>query len=450
MLSINWLNYSSIFQSANVSYLYDFMRPIITFLALYLLLPLLTAGQTVVSIKIEGVINPVTADFLKEAIENAKSKKATCLLIHLNTPGGLLQSTREMVTALLESPVPVVVYVSPEGAHAGSAGVFITMAAHIAAMAEATNIGAAHPVNMSGSMDSVMSEKVTNDAAAFIRSIAAKRNRNLDWAEAAVRQSLSITAAEAILKNVVDLMAFSDQDLMNQLEGKQINFNKGLLILHTKNARIESYDMSTMDKILNMISDPNIAYLMMMLGFFGILFEMFNPGAMVPGIIGVIALIFSFYAMRTLPINYAGLALIIFGVLLLLLEIKIVSHGILAIGGIVSLLLGSMMLIKAGSPLEIAGISKTLIIFTTAVTALLFLFVIGAGAKSQKRKPVTGLEAMTGLTGIVLDALAPNGRVRVNGEIWNAASTNGAIGEGASVRVTAVKQFVLYVEKIAT
>jgi membrane-bound serine protease (ClpP class) len=424
------------------------MKQIFTFFALLFLLPLVTAGQTVVSIKIEGIINPVTADFLKEAIETARSKKASCLLIHLNTPGGLLQSTREMVTALLESPVPVVVYVSPEGAHAGSAGVFITMAAHIAAMAEATNIGAAHPVNMSGSMDSVMSEKVTNDAAAFIRSIAGKRNRNLDWAEAAVRQSLSITATEAILKNVVDLMAFSDQDLLNQLEGKQINFNKGVLTLHTKNARIESYDMSTMDKFLNMISDPNIAYLLMMLGFFGILFEMFNPGAMVPGIIGVIALIFSFYTMRTLPINYAGLALVIFGILLLLLEIKIVSQGILAIGGIVSLLLGSMMLIKAGSPLEIAGISKLLVVITTAITGMFFLFVIGAGAKSQKRKPVTGLEAMTGLTGVVLDALEPEGRVRVNGEIWNAVADIGAIPKGETVRVNAVKKFVLTVEKV--
>jgi membrane-bound serine protease (ClpP class) len=343
------------------------MRQIFTILALYFLLPLHSAGQTVVSVKIEGIINPVTADFLNEAIENAKSKKATCLLIHLNTPGGLLQSTREIVTALLESPVPVVVYVSPEGAHAGSAGVFITMAAHIAAMAEATNIGAAHPVNLRGSMDSVMSEKVTNDAAAFIRSIAAKRNRNLEWAEDAVRKSLSITAAEAMLKNVVDLMAFSDRDLLNQIDGKQVKLNGGLVTLQTKNATIESFKMSTLDQLLNTLSDPNIAYLLMMLGFFGILFELFNPGAMVPGIIGVIALIFSFYTMRTLPINYAGLALVIFGIVLLLLEIKIVSQGILAIGGIVSLLLGSMMLIKAGSPLEVAGISKWLILITTVL-----------------------------------------------------------------------------------
>ena len=424
------------------------MKHIFTFFALYFLMPLLAAGQTVVSIKINGPINPVTADFINQAIENANTKKATCLLIHLNTPGGLLQSTREIVTALLESPVPIIVYVSPEGAHAGSAGVFITMAAHIAAMAEATNIGAAHPVSMGGAMDSIMSEKVTNDAAAFIRSIAAKRNRNLEWAEDAVRKSVSISAGEAILKKVVDLMAFSDKDLLNQVDGKQIKLNSGVVTLHTKNATIETFKMSAIDKLFNILSDPNIAYLMMMLGFFGVLFELFNPGAILPGIIGVIALIMAFYAMRTLPVNYAGLALIIFGVLLLLLEIKIISHGMLAIGGIAALLLGSMMLIKASSPLELAAISNWLIFATTAVAALLFLFVIGAGIKAQKRKPVTGIEAMTGLKGITLDALEPEGRVIVQGETWNASSISGNISKGETVRVNAIKKFTLYVEKV--
>jgi len=426
------------------------MKHIFTLLALILLLSRMAIGQTVVSIKIEGVINPVTADFVHEAIQHASSRKAACLLIHLNTPGGLLQSTREIVTELLESPVPVVVYVSPEGAHAGSAGVFITLAANIAAMAEASNIGAAHPVSLQGSMDSIMSQKVTNDAAAFIRSIAAKRNRNLEWAEDAVRKSISITASEAIVKRVVDLIAFSDKDLLNQVDGKQIKLSSGVVTLHTKDATIEEYGMSTMDKILNVISDPNIAYLMMMLGFFGILFELFNPGAILPGITGVIALILAFYAMHTLPINYAGLALIIFGVILLLLEIKIVSHGMLAVGGIVSLLLGSMMLIKASSPLELAGISKLLIIATTAVLATLFLLVAGAGLKAQKRTPVTGLESMRGLLAITLDPLTPAGRVRVHGEIWNASSLEGNIEKGETVRINAVKKMVLFVEKVKT
>ena len=414
----------------------------------YILVPLQATGQTVVSIKIEGVINPVTADFIKEAIRNAHSKKAVCLLIHLNTPGGLLQSTREIVTELLESTVPVVVYVSPEGAHAGSAGVFITMAAHIAVMAEATNIGAAHPVNLRGSMDSVMSEKVTNDAAAFIKSIAAKRNRNLQWAEDAVRKSISITASEAILKNVVDLMAFSDKDLLTEIDGREIKLNNSSVVLHTKNAVIDTYRMSAFDHFLNAISDPNIAYLMLMLGFFGVLFELFNPGAILPGIVGVIALILAFYTMRALPINYAGLALIIFGVLLLLLETFIVSHGLLAIGGIVSLCLGSLMLIKVSSPLEVAAISKLLIIITTVLMGLLFSFVIGAGLKAQKRKSVTGLEAMTGLIGIASEALEPNGQVNVKGEIWNASAVTGHIKKGEAVRINAIKKLVLYVEKV--
>ncbi len=424
------------------------MKIIFILLIFYIMAPFQAASQRVVSIKIEGVINPVTADFIHEAIQNAHSKKATCLLIHLNTPGGLLQSTREIVTELLESPVPVVVYVSPEGAHAGSAGVFITMAAHIAAMAEATNIGAAHPVNLRGSMDSVMSEKVTNDAAAFIKSIATKRNRNLQWAEDAVRKSLSITATEAILKNVVDLMAFSDKDLLTQIDGREVKLNSGTVVLQTRNAEIDTYRMSAFDQFLNTISDPNIAYLMLMLGFFGVLFELFNPGAILPGIVGVIALVLAFYAMRTLPINYAGLALVIFGVLLLLLEMFIVSHGLLAIGGIVSLFLGSMMLIKVSSPLEVAAISKLLIVITTALMGLLISFVVGAGLKAQKRKAVTGLEAMTGLTGIALEALEPNGQVNVKGEIWNALSVGGPIKKGEFVKINEIKKLVLYVEKV--
>ncbi len=424
------------------------MKHIFTFVAFLFLAPLLSTGQQVLSIKIDGPINPVTADFIHGAIEDATQKNATCLLIHLNTPGGLLQSTREIVTDLLESDVPIIVYVSPEGAHAGSAGVFITMAANIAAMAEASNIGAAHPVSMQGAMDSIMSEKVTNDAAAFIRSIAAKRNRNLEWAEDAVRKSIAITATEAVLQNVVDLIAFSDKDLMNQVDGKSIKLKNKTVVLHTKNATINEFNMTALDKLLNVISDPNMAYLLMMLGIFGVLFEFFNPGAMIPGIIGVIALVLAFYAMHTLPINYAGLALIIFGIILLLLEIKIISHGILAVGGIVSLLLGSMMLIKAGSPLEVASISKVLIIATTAVTAAFFLLVIGAGIKAQKRKPVTGIEAMIGLTGIAMDPLNPEGRVNINGEIWNASAINEHINIGDQVKINEIRKLILYVNKV--
>jgi membrane-bound serine protease (ClpP class) len=398
--------------------------------------------------KIDGSINPVTADFIHNAIEKAKKEKAECLIIHLNTPGGLLKSTRVIVSDMLQSPVPIVVYVSPEGAHAGSAGVFITMAASIAAMAPGTNIGAAHPVALQAVMDSTMNEKATNDAAAFIRSIAQKRNRNLEWAEEAVRKSFSVTENEALEKRVVDLVAANEQELLRLIDGKQVSLNSGIVTLHTRNARIESFTMRFWEKILDIISDPSIAYILMMLGLYGIMFELYNPGAIMPGIVGVIALILAFYSMHTLPINYAGLALIIFGIILFLLEIKIVSHGMLAIGGVISLLLGSMMLIRTSSPLEFIRISRGVIISCTLVTALFFLFVIGLGLKAQRRRVVTGIEGMTGATGKSLDILDPAGMVMVDGEIWNAESIAGLINKGEHVRVTAMKNLKLYVEKI--
>ena len=423
------------------------MKHISLYFIFFFLLPFLLAGQKVISIKIEDAINPVTAEFIQEAIEKASSKRA-CLLIHLNTPGGLLKSTRVIVSDLLQSPVPVIVYVSPGGAHAGSAGVFITLAANIAAMAPGTNIGAAHPVNLQAGMDSIMSGKATNDAAAFIRSIAKKRNRNLEWAEEAVRNSLSITETEAKEKNVVDLIANSDDDLLSKIDGKKIELSSGMVTLNTKDATIELYNMGLVQKFLNILSDPNIAYILMMLGFFGILFEFYNPGAILPGIVGVIAMILAFYSMHTLPINYAGLALIIFGVILFLLEIKIISHGLLTIGGAISLLLGSMILIRTTSTLEFVKISRSLIISSTAVTALFFLFVIGLGLKAQRLKTVTGIEGMIGQTGESLDALDPLGRVRVQGEIWNAESVAGNIDTGKKVRVKEMRNLKLYVEQI--
>jgi membrane-bound serine protease (ClpP class) len=406
------------------------------------------SAQTVISIKIEGAINPVTADFIHNGIEKTKKEKAECLIIHLNTPGGLLKSTRVIVSDILESPVPVIVYVSPAGAQSGSAGVFITLAAPIAAMAPGTNIGAAHPVAMQASIDSIMSVKVTNDAAAFIRSIAEKRKRNMEWAENAVRKSFSYTETEALKDSAIDLIAKNDQDLLNQVNGKQIELSSGTVTLHTQNARIESYEMDFIQKLLNIISDPNIAYILLLLGMFGILFEFYNPGAILPGIVGVISLILSFYSMHTLPINYAGLALIIFGIILFLLEIKIISHGLLAIGGIISLLLGSMMLIRPGSGLEIVKISRSVIISATAISALFFLFVIGLGLRAQRRKVVTGIEALIGTTGESLEILDPTGTVSLLGEVWNAESITGKINKGEKVRVREMKDLKLYVEQI--
>ena len=398
--------------------------------------------------KIDGAINPVTAAFIHDGIEKAKKENAACLLIHLNTPGGLLKSTRVIVSDILQSPVPVIVYVSPAGAQSGSAGVFITLAAHIAAMTPGTNIGAAHPVTLQGTMDSIMSRKVTNDAAAFIRSIAEKRNRNIEWAENAVRKSFSYSETEALKDSAIDLIATNEQDLLNRVDGKIIALNNGTKTLDTKNARIEMYEMNVFQKFLNIISDPSIAYLLLLLGMFGILFEFFNPGAILPGIVGVISLILAYYAMHELPVNFAGLALIIFALFLFLLEIKIVSHGMLATGGIVSLLLGSMMLIKPGSALEMAKISRSVIIAATTVSAIFFLLVIGLGIKAQRRKVVTGPEALIGDTGEVMDILAPTGTVKVQGETWNAESIAGNISPGEKVRIKEMKNLKLYVEPI--
>ncbi|MBD0333481.1 MAG: nodulation protein NfeD, partial [Chitinophagaceae bacterium] len=309
-------------------------------------------------------------------------------------------------------------------------------------------IGAAHPVQLQSQMDSTMSEKATNDAAAFIRSIAAKRHRNLQWAENAVRKSFSYSETEALEDSVIDFIASNEQDLLANLDGRTIELNSGTKTLHTKNTRIETYQMGVIEKILNILSDPNIAYILLLLGMYGILFELYNPGAILPGVVGVIALILAFYSMHTLPINYAGLALIIFAIVLFLLEIKIASHGILAIGGVISLLLGSMMLIRADSSLEFVKISRGLIVSSTVITALFFLFVVGAGLRAQRNKVVTGAEGLVGAIGESFDALDPLGTVKVQGEIWNAESVQGKIDKGEKIRVKEMKDLKLYVEKI--
>lgn len=424
------------------------MKRFLSYCFFLLLLPAFVFAQKVVSINIDGTINPVSADFIRNSIERAGSENAECIIIHLNTPGGLLKSTRVIVSEILESPVPVVVYVSPGGAHAGSAGVFITLAAHIAAMAPGTNIGAAHPVAMQSQMDTTMNEKTTNDAAAFIRSIAEKRHRNIEWAERAVRRSYSYTETEALQDSVIDLIAKNEKELLEMIDGRIVEVTTGSKALQTGAAAVVVYEMSFLEKLLDIISDPNIAYILLLLGLYGIFFELYNPGAILPGIVGVISLILAFYSMHSLPVNYAGLALIIFAIILFILEIKIVSHGLLAIGGVVSLLLGSMMLIKSGSSLEMARISRAVIISATAVTALFFLFIVGLGLKAQRRKVVTGIEALIGDTGEVMETLSPAGTVRVQGEIWKAESLAGSINKGDKVRVKEMKNFTLYVEPI--
>jgi len=397
---------------------------------------------------VDATINPATAEFIHRALARAENEKAQCLVIHLNTPGGLLKSTRNIVGDIMEATVPVIVYVSPAGADAGSAGVFVTLSAHIAAMAPGTNIGAAHPVGMQTAGDSVMYGKITNDAAAFIRTIAQKRHRNIAWAENAVRRSYSYSETEALQDTVIDLIAKNDAELLKLVDGKKVELSSGDVVLQTKAASVETYQMGFVEKLLNIISDPNIAYILLMLGFYGLMFELYNPGSTLPGIVGVICLILAFYSLHTLPINYAGLALIIFALLLFLLEIKIASHGVLAIGGIISLLLGSMMLIRTGSG-DIGRISWSVIISATVVTALFFLFVIGMGLKAQRLKPTTGSEALVGETGVAKEILNPAGMVMVHGELWQAESITGEINAGDKIRIKSMQGFKVFVEKVS-
>jgi len=424
------------------------MKPILVFLLLLFAFQPDARAQKVISITIDGAINPVTSGFISRSIQKAQGQNAECLIIELNTPGGLLKSTRVIVSDILASPIPVIVYVAPGGEQAGSAGVFITLAAHVAAMAPGTNIGAAHPVDMQGQKDTIMNEKATNDAAAFIRAIAQKRNRNEKWAEEAVRRSISITENEAIQQRVIDLIAANKDDLLTKIDGKKVNINSGTKTLRTKGATLETNEMSFSEKVLDKISDPNIAYILIMLGLYGILFELYNPGAILPGIVGVIALILAFYSLHTLPVNYAGLALIVFAVVLFLLEIKIVSHGLLALGGIASLILGSLMLFKADSPLEFTRVSWTVIITSVTLTTLFFLFIIGVGLRAQRLKPVTGIEGLIGDVGESLHPLDPSGTVMVHGEIWQAESLDGIISKGEKVRVVGITNLTLQVKRL--
>ncbi len=412
-----------------------------------LLSSLLVAGNTVHVLTVNGSINPATNDYLKHGIAAASAARASAVIIELNTPGGLLQSTRDIVTEFLEADLPVIVFVSPQGSRAASAGVFITMAAHVAVMAPGTNIGAAHPVNAQGEMDSVMSGKVTNDAAAFIRSISERRHRNVQWAEDAVRNSVAITETEALANGVIDFIAVNRSALLDSLEGRTVIIDADTLTLALKDAVIEERPMTWQYELLDLLSDPNISYILFLIGIYGLFFELYNPGSVLPGVAGAIAIILALYSMQTLPINYAGLALIIVGIVLFLLEIKITSYGLLSVGGAVALFFGSIMLYQNDDPLEFVEVSLGVVIPLVAATALFFFFVVGAGLKAQKRKIDTGEQGMVGQEGIAFTALTPSGQVRVHGELWSAESIDGNIPKGAKIIVTEIHGLQLKVQQ---
>jgi membrane-bound serine protease (ClpP class) len=391
----------------------------------------------------EGVINPVAAEYINHVLTEAQENTAAAVVIRLDTPGGLDTSMRLIIKDITSSPVPVIVYVSPSGGRAASAGVFILYSAHIAAMAPSTNVGAAHPVAMGGGeMDAVMKEKVENDAAAYIKSIAEKRGRNIKWAEDAVRKSLSVTEKEALGLKVIDLIADDVPSLLAAVDGRQVVTGAGKIVLHTKGAVLKELPMGWRLEALKALSDPNIAFLLMTLGTIGLLAELYNPGAILPGIVGAISLILAFYSLQTLPINYAGVLLIILGIVLFILEIKVMSYGLLSLGGLASLVFGALLLVKTDAPF--LRVSLSFIIPTAVVLGMVLMTLTWIALKTQRRHAVTGTEAMVGTIVLAQTDVAPKGRVFVHGEIWEAVSDE-PIREGEEAKVKGISGLTLKV-----
>lgn len=406
-------------------------------------------------VHVNGPINPLVAEYISDGIKDAQDDNATALVIELDTPGGLMESTRIITKAILASEVPVIMYVSPQGARAASAGVFITYACHVAAMAPSTNIGAAHPVGLGGeSADSsnTMMEKVTNDAVAQIKTVAEKRGRNVQWAEEAVRKSVSITEHEALNLRVIDLISPTLDSLLIAIDGREVEVVNGKVKLATADAKIIRHDMNWRHKLLDKISDPNIAYIFMLLGIYGLFFELSNPGAILPGVLGGIFLILAFYSLQTLPVNWAGLALILFAIVLFILEVKVTSYGILSIGGVVAMFLGSIMLFS--KPVNVfdpvIAVSLRVIIIATLATAGFFAFALGMAFKAHRQQVTTGKEGMIGEIGAAFTNINPatSGKVQVHGEIWQAKSGD-TIRKGEQVKVVAINGMEIKVEKFS-
>jgi len=393
-----------------------------------------------------GMINPITSQYVIGGIEDAEAEEVECLILQLDTPGGLDTSMRDIIKKMLNSTIPIIVYVSPPGARAASAGVFITLASNIAAMAPGTNIGAAHPVALGeGEINEEMKAKMENDAAAYIKSIAEKRGRNTQWAEKAVRESVSITEQEAIEIGVIEFIANDVEELIEMIDGVRVTTASETRVLKTKGAEIISVKMTFKDLFLHSLSNPNIAYILLFLGIYGILGEFSHPGSFFPGIVGGISLILAFVAFQTIPINYGGLLLIIFGIVLFVIEIYTPTFGLLTAGGVTSLILGSFMLSKSTVPF--LRISLGLIISMSLVTAAFFLFALSKGIKIQWKKPVTGREGLLGKVGITKTDLTPEGTIFIHGERWQASTEGEKIKEGEEVEVLEVRGLQLIVKK---
>ncbi len=398
---------------------------------------------------VKGTINPVLVDYIERGINHAEETGAEACIIQMDTPGGLDTSMRDIVKDIVNAQVPVVVYVSPSGARAASAGVFITIAAHVAVMAPNTAIGAAHPVAIGAEgeaqMSEAMEEKIVNDAAAYIRSIAEAHGRNMEWAEKAVRESVSATEQEALELNVIDMVAPDLNALISQLDGWQVTMLDGSVVsLQTQRVIINHFEMSVTEDFLYTIADPNIAYILLSLAMLGIMVEIFNPGLIFPGVVGGISLLLAFYSLGVLPVNYAGVLLIILAFGLFIGEVLTTSFGLFTVGGVTALVIGSLILFKGG-PLFKVDIS--LIVIIAICIAVFFAFILQRVIRAHRRQATTGREDLVGKTGVVKVALAPEGTVFFKGERWKAVSEKSRIKPGEEVIITRVDGLTLHVIK---
>jgi membrane-bound serine protease (ClpP class) len=393
----------------------------------------------------EGPIQPIAAETVIQAIDRAEKAHREALVIRLDTPGGLDTSMRDIIKRILVSEVPIVVYVAPSGGRAASAGTFIGMAAHVLAMSPGTSIGAATPVNVGGQdVAKDMANKVKNDAVSYIRSLARQRGRNADWVEKAVREGSSLNEEDALHEHVIDLVARDMTELLTAIDGREVTLAGTARTLHTAKAETHEYQPSWRQQLLGRIIDPNIAYILFILGFYGLLFELSNPGAVLPGVVGGICLLLAFLAFQALPVNLTGVALIVFAMVLFAVDVKVQSHGILTVGASVALLLGSLILVGGDS--GVARISLSVVLTAVAATIVFFALVVGAGLRAQRRKLTTGTPGMVGEQGTALTDLGPSGQVFVHGEYWTAEADQ-PIAKGARVVVDRVDGLVLRVKK---
>ena len=407
------------------------------------------ASPTIVVLNIKGVINPVLADYISRGIEDAEDNNATVCIIQMDTPGGLDTAMRDIVQEIVNARVPVVVYVAPSGARAASAGVFITMAAHVAVMAPNTAIGAASPVSIGPEgeqqMSETMQEKVLNDAAAYIRSIAESHGRNVEWAEEAVREAVSATEQEALELNVIDMVVSDLDNLISQLNGREVTMLDGRVVtINTQGAAIKDINMSTIESFLYAIADPNIAVLLLSVATLGIMIEILNPGLIFPGVVGAICGLLAFYSLGQLPVNIAGILLIVLAFGLFIAEVFTTSFGLLTGGGIVALVLGALILFPLGSPFSV---DPWFLATITIIIALVFVFVINRIIQARRRQPYTGREEFMGKTAVVKVALNPEGTILFKGERWTAIADEGRVKPGEEVVITKYEDLKLHVRR---